>query len=99
MAGRCEEGLRQKKKAVRNRGRKALFLVYDEGRADDGGGSFLCPEVFMKFRIDRQDLPYDAMVPDSSWLYPIEEGGGENDADAEAEEIHTHAVHGEGQPV
>ena len=53
----------------------------------------------MKFRIDRQDLPYDAMVPDPSWLYPIEEGGGEDDADEEAEEIHTHAVHGEGQPV
>ena len=29
----------------------------------------------MKFQIDRKDLPYDAFVPDPSWLGPIEEEG------------------------
>ena len=47
---------------------------------------FVAVEVKMKFLIDREDLPYDAMVPDPSWLGPIEEEG-DADGDAEAEEI------------
>ena len=33
-----------------------------------------------RFLIDRKDLPYDAFVPDPSWLGPIdtEEGGAED---------------------
>lgn len=51
-------------------------------------------EVFMKFLIDRADLPYDAMVPDPALLIPIEEEGDGAD-DEEAEEIQTDTVHGE----
>lgn len=52
---------------------------------------FVAVEVEMKFLIDREDLPYDAMVPDPSWLGPIEEEGDE-DGDAEAEEIQPNRV-------
>ena len=30
-----------------------------------------------RFLIDRTTLPYDAFVPDPSWLGPIEEEGGD----------------------
>ena len=57
----------------------------------------------MKFLIDRNELPYDAFVPDPSWLIPYEEEeeeeeeeeGDETD-DEEAEEVQTDEVHGEG---
>ena len=48
----------------------------------------------MKFLIDRRDLPYDAMVPDASWLGLVEEEG--DDDDAEIEEIQTDSFQGEG---
>ena len=48
----------------------------------------------MKFMIDRRELPYDAMVPDASWLGPVEEEG-DND-DAETEEIQADSLQGEG---
>ncbi len=48
----------------------------------------------MKFLIDRRDLPYDAMVPDASWLGPVEEEGEDNDA--EIEEIQTDSLQSEG---
>ena len=58
-----------------------------------GGGAMIFP-------IDRADLPYDAFVADPSWLCPIDdEEGDEGDSHAEAEEIQTDRVHGEGQPV
>ena len=53
----------------------------------------------MRFLIDRHELPYDAFVADPAWLCPIDEKGGEDDADAEAEEVQADEVHGEGQPV
>lgn len=51
----------------------------------------------MRFLIDRSDLPYDAFVPDRSWLGPIEEG--DDDGDAKTEELQTDAVHGEDLPL
>ncbi|MBO6269264.1 MAG: hypothetical protein J6N19_09025 [Clostridium sp.] len=45
----------------------------------------------MKFKIDRKDLPYDAFVPDPSWLIPYEEEGDETD-DEEAEEVQADSV-------
>ena len=55
----------------------------------------------MKFLIDRAELPYDAFVSDPAWLIPVDddEEGDERDAHAQAEEIQTDEVHGEGQPV
>ncbi len=32
-----------------------------------------------RFLIDRTELPYDAMVPDESWLIPIEDDEDENE--------------------
>ena len=46
----------------------------------------------MKFRIDRTKLPYDAMVPDPSWLGPYEEEGEETN-DEKTEEIQADSVH------
>ena len=48
----------------------------------------------MKFLIDRNELPYDAMVPDPSWLIPIEEEGDGTD-DEKTEELQTDTFHGE----
>lgn len=48
----------------------------------------------MRFLIDRNELPYDAMVSDPSQLIPIEDEKGEGTDDKEAEEIHTDTVHG-----
>ena len=45
----------------------------------------------MKFKIDRQELPYDAFVADPAWLLPYEEEGDETD-DAETEEVQTDAL-------
>ena len=50
-----------------------------------------------RFLIDRRDLPYDAFVPDQSWLGPVEEG--DDDGDAKTEELQTDKVHGERQPL
>lgn len=50
----------------------------------------------MKFLIDRNELPYDAMVSDPSQLCPIEEEG-DNADDEETEKIQTDTVHGAGQ--
>jgi len=49
-----------------------------------------------KFLIDRRELPYDAMVPDASWLIPIaeKEKDGDGTDDAEAEELQTDEIHG-----
>jgi len=47
----------------------------------------------MRFQIDRADLPYDAFVPDLSWLGQIEEG--DDDAHEKTEEIQSDEVHGE----
>lgn len=52
----------------------------------------------MKFLIDRTELPYDAMVPDASWLIPTEEEGDGAD-DAETEEIQADNAHGEKFPL
>ena len=52
----------------------------------------------MKFLIDRTELPYDAMVPEPSWLIPIEEEGDGTD-DAETEEIQADGTHGEDFPL
>lgn len=52
----------------------------------------------MKFLIDRNELPYDAFVPDPSWLIPYVEEGDETD-DEKAEEVQAYEVHGEGQSV
>ena len=41
----------------------------------------------MRFLIDRTELPYDAMVPDPSWLIPVEEEGDGNEI--AASEINT----------
>ena len=52
----------------------------------------------MKFLIDRKELPYDAMVPDASWLISIEEeGDGPNDE--KTEEIQTDTAYGENLPL
>ena len=50
----------------------------------------------MKFLIDRNELPYDAMVSDPLQLCPIEEEG-DNADDEETEKIQTDTVHGAGQ--
>ena len=55
---------------------------------------FLCPEVTMRFLIDRNELPYDAMVSDPSQLIPIDDEEGEDTDDKKAEEIQTDKVHG-----
>ena len=52
----------------------------------------------MKFKIDRTELPYDAMVADPSWLIPYEEEGETTD-DEETGELQTDAVYGEGLPL
>ena len=52
----------------------------------------------MKFKIDRTELPYDAMVADPSWLIPYEEEGEATD-DEETGELQTDPVHGEGLPL
>ena len=44
-----------------------------------------------KFLIDRTQLPYDAFVPDPSWLGPIDEEGGEPDGD-ERKEAHPYGT-------
>ena len=49
----------------------------------------------MKFKIDRKDLPYDAMVPDPSWLIPYEEEGDETD-DEKTEEVQADSLQSEG---
>ena len=36
-----------------------------------------------KFVIDREELPYDAMVPDPSWLIPIDDEEEEEDDEEE----------------
>ncbi len=48
----------------------------------------------MRFLIDRNELPYDAMVSDPSQLIPIDDEEGEDTDDEEAEEIHTDTIHG-----
>lgn len=51
----------------------------------------------MRFLIDRTELPYDAMVPDASWLIPIDdEEEGDGTDDTETNELQTDTVHGEG---
>lgn len=51
----------------------------------------------MKFLIDKTELPYDAMVPDASWLIPLEEEtDGEDADDAEVKEIQADKIQGEG---
>jgi len=52
---------------------------------------------FMKFLIDRNELPYDAMVPDASWLIPIEDDEEEGDGtdDEKTDELQADQVHGE----
>ena len=52
----------------------------------------------MKFLLDRKELPYDAMVPDASWLIPIEEEGDGPD-DEKTEEIQTDTAYGEDLPL
>ena len=49
----------------------------------------------MKFKIDRKDLPYDAMVSDPSVLLPYEEEGDETD-DEKTEEVQTDSLQSEG---
>ena len=57
-----------------------LYLVAEKIRE----GLFFMPfggdHMARRFLIDRKDLPYDAFVPDPSWLGPIdtEEGGAED---------------------
>ncbi len=48
----------------------------------------------MKFKIDRAELPYDAMVSDPSVLLPYEEEGEE--PDEEAEEVQADSIQSEG---
>ena len=67
-------------------------------RAKIGSGYFYALENIMKFKIDRTELPYDAMVADPSWLIPYEEEGETTD-DEETEELQTDTVHGEGLPL
>ena len=52
---------------------------------------------FMKFLIDRNELPYDAMVPDASWLIPIEDNEEEGDGtdDEKTDALQADQVHGE----
>lgn len=47
----------------------------------------------MRFLIDRTELPYDAMVPDPSWLIPVEEEGDGKD-DEKTGELQADQVHG-----
>lgn len=49
----------------------------------------------MKFLIDRTELPYDAMVPDASWLIPIDEEEGDGTDDEKTDELQADQVHGE----
>lgn len=71
-----------------------LFLAVAPIRA----AAFLCPRrCHLKYRIDRTELPYDAMVPDPSFLLTYEEEGDEYDE--KTEEVQADEVHGEGQPV
>ncbi len=56
---------------------------------------FYALEANMKFKIDRADLPYDAFVPDPSWLLPYEEEGDDTD-DAQTEEVQTDSLQSEG---
>ena len=56
---------------------------------------FYALEADMKFKIDRKDLPYDAMVPDPSWLIPYEEEGDETD-DEKTEEVQADSLQSEG---
>lgn len=50
----------------------------------------------MKFLIDRKELPYDAMVPDPSWLILVnDEEEGDGTDDEKTEELQTDQVHGE----
>ena len=67
------------------------------GRTDSGSGFFHAQggEIPLKFLIDRNELPYDAFVPDPSWLIPYEEEGDETD-DEKTEEVQADEVHGEG---
>ncbi len=53
----------------------------------------------MRFLIDRTELPYDAMVPDASWLIPVDGKEGDGTDDAETEEIQADEVHGENLPL
>ena len=48
----------------------------------------------MKFKIDRAELPYDAMVSDPSVLLPYEEEGEE--LDEETEEVQADSIQGKG---
>ena len=67
-------------------------------RAKIGSGYFYALENIMKFKIDRTELPYDAMVADPSWLIPYEEEGETTD-DEETGELQTDTVHGKGLPL
>jgi len=49
-----------------------------------------------KFLIDRRELTYDAMVPDASWLIPIDEKEGDGSDDEETKEVQADKVQGEG---
>lgn len=51
---------------------------------------FYALEAVMKFKIDRTELPYDAMVSDPSVLLPYEEEGEE--PDEETEEVQADSV-------
>ena len=54
----------------------------------------------MRYLIDRTELPYDAMVPDPSWLIPVEEeeeGGGTDDEETGG--LHADKVHGRDIPL
>lgn len=53
----------------------------------------------MKFLIDRTELPYDAMVPDTSWLIPIDEEEGDGTDDEKTGELQTDTVHGGDLPL
>ena len=48
-----------------------------------------------RFLIDRNELPYDAMVPDERLLIPIFEEGGDADG-TERKEAHAHGDQGAG---
>jgi len=52
----------------------------------------------MKFLIDRNELPYDAMISDPKELCPVEEEGDDTD-DEETGKIQTDTVYGKGQPL
>jgi len=56
--------------------------------------------VARRFLIDRKELPYDAMVPDASWLLPIEdEEEGDGTDDEKTEELQADAIHGKDVPL